>query len=641
MMARHNKESPSMRIRRSPTVRSVLSLGLALLCLAGGSLRAAPARDLVLAGGTLIDVSSLGRSTSDIKDSVIVIRGGQIVAAGPRNEVGIPAGSQVIDVSGKYIVPGLSDAFSTLNNQAQANAYLYMGVTSIIGLGEPPDGRRGPLFLDAHPSPRIYPLDWEWSPDASVAPGALVEQIDALARSGIKVLLLHYGMTPGQVRVAANHARKLGMATIGELGATTYAQGTHAGLNAVVHTSRYSLDVAPPELRKEVAADPFGPPRIKYYQYLVGLSPSDPALQRNAKVLAARRVGLIPTASLLYLELPGHANPWKEPIAAILDPKDIHLPANPVTGERENPDPTKDPADGFPSGVAEAMLRIDEQYVKAGARFLAGSGADAFGTLPGISLHTELELLTRIGLTPRQALAAATSNFGTLMGWDQVGQVKAGYNADLLVLDEDPVQDVSNLKKISRIILNGEILDRDALLHPPAAAQESGNKPAPSLAQQIEKPPLELTEVSWMTGNWDITARIFATATTPERVSQGVGEVLPALGGRWLRVTDRYPDGGVDEGYLTYNGSTKKWTNVTLDAGGNAFISTSEGWQGNRIVFVTPEIEIVGEKATLRQTIERRSDTEYHLLNEERLPDGRWVALDEYTYRKRSEGAVE
>jgi hypothetical protein len=426
----------------------------------------AAAADLVLAGATLIDVSSFGSSTADIKDSVVLVRDGRVAAAGPRNEVKIPAGAQVIDVSGKYIVPGLNDAFSTLNNQAQANAYLYMGVTSIVGLGEPPGGRRGPLFLDAQPSPRIFLLDEDWSDNAPASEAELNREIDALARSGVKVLLLYYNLTPQQVRVIARRARERGMATIGELGLTTYAEGIQAGVNAFVHTSRYSLDVAPPDLRKEVAEAPFGPPRIKYYRYLVGLAPDDPALQRHAAALASGRVGLIPTASLNYLELPGHANPWKEPIAAILDPKDIHLPADPATGERDKPDPGADPRDGFPPGVAEAMLKLDEQYRKAGAKFVAGSGADAFGTMPGISLHTELELLTRIGLTPRQALAAATSNFGELFGWSQVGQIKPGSNADLLVLDENPVQDIGHLKKIRMIILNGEVLDRDRLLLP-------------------------------------------------------------------------------------------------------------------------------------------------------------------------------
>ncbi|HKH44221.1 MAG TPA: amidohydrolase family protein [Thermoanaerobaculia bacterium] len=467
-----------MSIRPS-LVFGALSAALTLLGPAGGSLRAeeAPAATLVLAGGTIIDVSGFGSSQADVKDSVIVLRDGQIVAAGPRSQVKIPAGARVVDISGKYVVPGLNDAFATLNNQSQANAYLYMGVTSIIGLGEPPDGRRGPLVLDANPSPRIYRLDWEWSPEASMAEPELIKKIDSLAQAGVKVLLLHYDMSPQQVRVTARRARELGMATIGELGLTTYSEAIQAGVNAFVHTSRYSLDVAPPALRKEVAESPFGPPRIKYYRYLVGLKPGDPALQRHAAVLAAGRVGLIPTASMLYLELPGHENPWKEPIAAILDPKDIHLPANPSTGQRDAPNPTANPMDGFPPGVSEKMLEIDGQYRKAGAKFLAGSGTDAFGTMPGISLHTELQLLTRIGLTPRQALAAATSNVGELFGWSQVGQVKAGSNGDLLVLDENPVQEIRNLKKIRMVLLKGEILDRDRLLSTKAPSRQSSEVP--------------------------------------------------------------------------------------------------------------------------------------------------------------------
>ncbi|MES1211020.1 MAG: amidohydrolase family protein, partial [Acidobacteriota bacterium] len=267
-------------------------------------------------------------------------------------------------------------------------------------------------------------------------------------------------------------------------------------------------------------------------------------------------MGLIPTQSMMYLDLPGHENPWKEPIAAILDPKDINFPANPATGER-------DPGGRPPRPeAAKRFLELDTHYRKAGAKYLAGSGADAFGTLPGISLHTELALLTRIGLTPRQALAAATGNVSELLGWSEVGQLKAGSNADLLVLDADPTQDISHLKKIRMVLLNGEILDRERLLHPPAAPE---NPPAPSLyeriaerlardpdlAQRLKSPPPQLAEMSWMLGSWDITARVFATASTPERVSQGQSDVRFTLGNRWLLITDTYPDGGMDEGYLT------------------------------------------------------------------------------------------
>lgn len=64
----------------------------------------------------------------------------------------------------------------------------------------------------------------------------------------------------------------------------------------------------------------------------------------------------------------------------------------------------------------------------------------------------------------QQALAAATSNFGEIFVWKEVGQIKAGYNSNLLVLDENPVKEIGNLKKIRLLFLKGEILDRDKLL---------------------------------------------------------------------------------------------------------------------------------------------------------------------------------
>ena len=91
---------------------------------------------LVLVGGTIVDVSQSGRGSRDIRDSVVVMRDGKIVAAGPRNKTKIPAGANVIRIDGAYVLPGLNDVFAGMNSQAQANAYLYMGVTSIIGSDE-------------------------------------------------------------------------------------------------------------------------------------------------------------------------------------------------------------------------------------------------------------------------------------------------------------------------------------------------------------------------------------------------------------------------------------------------------------------------------------------------------------------------
>jgi Amidohydrolase family len=436
-------------------------------------------RPLVLDGGTLVDVRGFGDSTLDIPDAVVILRDGRIAAAGPRDGIAIPADARVIDVRGRWLVPGLHDLFATLNNQGQADAFLAMGVTSIVGNDEP-DGRRGPLFLDARPSPRVYRIEVidgydsshippdQWTVAAVLERGrplsdeALLAQLEALAAQGVRSLLLYYTLSAEQVRLVARKARELRLLTIGELGAASYPEAIEAGVMALVHTSRYSLELAPPELRSAVARAPFGKPRLKFYEALMQVRADSTELREYAAVLARSRVGLIPTLALNYLELPGHRNLWLEPAAALLDPADIHLPADRMTGNRQQP--LFDVRDGFPPRTAEQLGMLESAYLRAGARYLAGSGTDAFGTLPGISLHIELEMLVQSGLTPRQALAAATGNVAELTPWPGVGRIEAGYNADLVVLDANPALDIGNLKRIHLVVLAGEVLDPKTLL---------------------------------------------------------------------------------------------------------------------------------------------------------------------------------
>ena len=85
--------------------------------------------------------------------------------------------------------------------------------------------------------------------------------------------------------------------------------------------------------------------------------------------------------------------------------------------------------------------------------------------MPGISLHQELESLSLIGLSPREDLAAATSNFSKVFpSWGAVGEVGEGQRADLLVLSEDPREGVENLRSIETLIFAGEPLDLADLL---------------------------------------------------------------------------------------------------------------------------------------------------------------------------------
>jgi imidazolonepropionase-like amidohydrolase len=84
--------------------------------------------------------------------------------------------------------------------------------------------------------------------------------------------------------------------------------------------------------------------------------------------------------------------------------------------------------------------------------------------LPGSGLHVELTLLHRIGLSPREAIAAATSNFADIYGWRDVGRIEPGRVADVLILDSDPRSDLEALNHIDMMIFQGVVVNRRLLL---------------------------------------------------------------------------------------------------------------------------------------------------------------------------------
>ena len=426
-----------------------------------GAVAAAADPSLVLQHGVLIDVTDFGNSGRDIPDAAVVITGGVITAAGPTDQIAVPDGAEVIDCTGQYLVPGLIDGFTALNHQGQANACLACGVTSILGVEST---RRGPLALDCDPSPRVHLLGEAGYEAAPL--DDLLRQVETAHDLGADVVLLMYRITPEQMGPVVDRVHALGMACIGELAATTYAEAARLGVDAFVHSSRYNLDLAPDDLRRGVLAEPFsddlGSAKWRYYRKLGDYAQDAARVDRYSRVLAASGVALMPTFSLGYLDRPDHSNPWNDPVAGILDPRDINRPADPATGNHE-----QDPAHARAyADLIAAEMALDRSHAAAGAHYLAASGADVWGTMPGISLHHELAALAEIGLTPRQVLAAATWNFSAVFGWEDAGLIAPGRRADILVLGADPRADITALRDIRREYLAGRPVDLDALLQP-------------------------------------------------------------------------------------------------------------------------------------------------------------------------------
>jgi hypothetical protein len=458
--------------------------------------KAAPSVPLVLAGGTVVDVTDWGHSAKDLPDAVVVIRDGRITNVGSRMAVSIPKNARVIDCAGKFLIPGLIDGFAGMNSQGQANADLYMGVTTVVAVS---DARRGVVDFAASPKPHLYTLDsvgstdnWsllakrpEWALKlregarrTELTPEDTLSQLAETARLGTRAVWLGHNITAANVQWIMARAHQLGLVTYGEFVATPYKVGVEADVDVLVHMGRYELGVLPDELQRPLVDDSEGTAAATAYDYAERLPPTDPHLRSYAHLLAAHHAALMPTFSIYYAQLPNHRNLWKEPAALLLDPGHVFDPANRFNGEMDYPlAPWTRHLPASAQHWMEESLRkkadqsalrlwhINETLFSAYPRYLAASGAPVQGSLPGISMHTELELLVRLGLSQREALAAATNNYSLQFGWNELGLIAPGRRADILVLDADPTESIWNARRISGLILNGNVIDRGDLLH--------------------------------------------------------------------------------------------------------------------------------------------------------------------------------
>jgi hypothetical protein len=412
---------------------------------------------LIIKGGTIIDVSNNGKSNNDLSNKAIIIKADTIFKIVEIESLSEEQPS-IIDASGKYIMPGLTDGFAVINNQSYANAFLYMGITDVIGVES---FRRGKFYHDANPSPNVHMLEAVGS--EVVTNQQILDTIHKHHKNNVEILLMMYKLTPKQLELAHTEAKKLDMGTIGELGFSSYKEGMNLGVDAFVHTTRYSLDVAPDSMALKVAEQPFsnnlGSPKWRYYQYLTNLKEGNKDLLQHAKNLGNSKSYIMPTFGLLYLDMPFGKNPWKEKVASIIDAKDVNRPADKVTGKHNYP---PDELAAYQKlGFNELM--IESTYYKNGAHYISGSGTDVWGTMPGISLHQELEVLSRIGLTNREVLASSTSNFNAAFGL-KFGKLESGFKANILILDKNPLEDLKHLKEKKILILNGKQIDLEALL---------------------------------------------------------------------------------------------------------------------------------------------------------------------------------
>jgi imidazolonepropionase-like amidohydrolase len=394
--------------------------------LASMSAQAAPVADgaFALTGATVID----GVATAPLEDATILVRDGRITAVGPAGKIQVPSGIRRIDARGKTIVPGFWDMHAHASQIEWAPAYLGAGVTSIRDMG----GERAFLvaFRDAlaakrGPGPRLL-LAGLVDGDAPDAFGSVVAGTPETARAVVdryhadrfEQMKLYSLLQPPVVDAIVARAHEHGMTVTGHVPtALGLRRAVEAGLDHVAHMP-------------------------------VGGDPQAPATRETIDLLASKRVVVDPT--LPWGELLGRARetPVEQIEPGLKDgPPPLVMNYRSVTNMGD---------------AAAARSRVERQLATFQALHAAGvpivAGTD--GAVPGHSVLRALELSVQAGLTPMDALRTATVVPARAMRLDrEVGTIEPGKRADLVVLDANPLADISNVRRIRWVVAQGRLYE--------------------------------------------------------------------------------------------------------------------------------------------------------------------------------------
>ena len=438
----------------------ILFVSLTLLLASCGP--AASVKIKAITGATLIN----GNGGAPIADAVVIVTDSTITAAGPRASTPIPSRAETIDATGQYLLPGLMDMHVHLGTRGgpgfdakdytsdrivkNLNAYLYFGVTTVRSVGtERQPGfqvraqqRAGEFFgarlftagrgftaKRGHPSQEI---------------GDIARQVDDPAAVRLELMELasqHVDLIKIWIDDLGGKAPKVKKEVIEAIvtGANKYGIPVVAHIHTLDETQHFFNSGGAGFLH--MIRDTEDIPAAFITQLVTSRKVFTPTLVRQE-------------LGWFYAEHPELLN---DPEAEKTLGKEI---VSAVAAVAKDQKPSANARLEF-----DRAARNTRKLAQAGVLIAAGSDGGSSIDFPGLMTHRELELLAAAGFTPMEVITAATKNGAIALNESrELGTVEPGKRADLLLVAADPLKDIKNLRRISRVMANGAWVDREKLV---------------------------------------------------------------------------------------------------------------------------------------------------------------------------------
>ena len=392
----------------------------------------------------------------------VVVENGRITALGPAAQVRVPAGATRVNGQGKFLVPGLTETHGHLpagNAPPEAvdrtlQLYLLNGVTTVRGmLGHPAQLEwRTQAAAWQRLSPRLVVAGPSFNGNTATSPEVAVRMVREQKAAGYDLLKIHPGVSRAAFDAMAATAKEVGIPFAGHVPLDVGVQrAIEAGYASIDHLDGYV---------EALIRD--GAPVSSAQTGWFGLGLVDDIDRAKLAPLAraTREAGVWVNATETLMQT--HAAEG-QPAAMLADPAmrymseaQVNTWANAVRNLQNQPANTAERRADY----IELRTWLIRSLHEAGVGIILGSDAPQIGNVPGFSALAELELMARAGLSPFEALATGTRNVGQYLKEPDFGTIAVGHRADLLLLDADPLQDISNTRRQAGVMVYGRWLPK-------------------------------------------------------------------------------------------------------------------------------------------------------------------------------------
>jgi len=399
---------------------------------------------------TLID----GTGHAATPDTTVVTRDGKIVSVDPSKSAKVPKDAQLIDVTGKYIIPGLWDMHAHYEQVEWGPIYLAAGVTTVRDVGNEFEfikAVRDAVNSGNALGPHML-LAGIVDGDSSMAIGVTRVNSAAEARTwvtryhdaGFQQMKIYSSVKPDVLKDVCADAHRAGMSVTGHVpnGLNAF-EGVDDGMDQINHISYILPLYLSKDYNPRTASDE---QKRKVYE---GVDVNSDANQKIAAFFKKHGTVLDPTVALYeFIFRPAdHPASSVEPGVAKIAPE-LRQALN---------------SGGFPPDkaatqrlVLQKMLEVIGALHRAGVPIVAGTDQ----TVPGYSVYREIELYAQAGFTPMEALQAATLIPAKVMNMEsESGTVESGKRADFDILSANPLDDIHNIRSVSQVVANGVLYD--------------------------------------------------------------------------------------------------------------------------------------------------------------------------------------